>query len=367
MSASVERTIVLAAILTGCAVPSVEQALPNGAGSTSCGDCHETHFDDFAFSPHARSADSPILQAMIVRVQQAWGQNAAERCVACHAPEHAPDPGIGCTSCHAAVGNHAERDGELAIDLSAPLSGTLPDPVRTDAHRSRRRGFLLTDGLCGTCHELTGPNLVFEPTLTEFRASPQGAAGQTCTDCHMTPDSIASLTAETPPRPRHSHRFVGFDPPWGAAEGESSRRATESRELVASALVLRAAFVDDEHLEIEIENVGAAHNVPTGAAFLRDIWVDVERRGEVVVPRVLSLGDQPRLGDANVALLTEADRVETRSLPAGQTRSVTLDLARDQVRVVLKARAIRAEVLSALGLSERGVEVPLHRVHEVQP
>src|SRR5204862_829043 len=102
-----------------------------------------------------------------------------------HTPEHSPDAGIGCVSCHAAIGNHATRDGMLAVDLDVPLSGPFADAEPTEAHGSRSDGFLISPDLCGTCHELTGPNLVNEPTLTEFQASPQASAGLTCIDCHM--------------------------------------------------------------------------------------------------------------------------------------------------------------------------------------
>jgi hypothetical protein len=353
---------VVALLALACASPPATDPLPLGSASEDCASCHEEHGDEHALSPHAASARSPLLAAMLPEVERAWGSAARDQCVGCHAPEHSPDEGIGCVSCHAAVGNHASRDGMLAIDTRVPLSGPFADAERTIAHGSRNDGFLSSPQLCGTCHELTGPVLVSEPTLTEFEASPQARAGMTCIDCHM-PRTSERAIANTNDRvrPTRDHRFIGFDPPWGASREEAARAAEETRRLLASALDLRIERTATG-VDVVLTNVGAGHSVPTGAAFLRDIWVDVEIDG-AIRSRVIELGDQPMHEGVPVPLLTRADRVELGSLVAGAERRVHLDADPGAVITAhLYARAVRDDVLAALGLEARSDEVPTHRV-----
>lgn len=351
---------VLAAFALGCAQPAGEP-LPLGASSESCGSCHEAHFEEHANSPHGASAASPVFSAMLPDVERAWGAAARATCEGCHGPEHAEgDEGIGCVSCHAAVGNHAERDGMLAIDLDVPLAGPFGD-ARTIAHRSRTSGFLGSPRLCGTCHEVTRPALVDEPTLSEYLASPQAAEGRTCADCHMPPAGERALSNDADrTRPVRSHRFVGFDPPWSAPE-RALGSAAETRTLLAAALALRVERTRNG-VDVVVTNRGAGHAVPTGATFLRDIWVDVEIDG-VRHARVITLGDRPMRGDRPVALLTQADRVERASLDPGAERRVSLAAAPGaRVVATLYGRAIRDEVLAALGIEALAAEIPTHTI-----
>lgn len=363
MSAPAARWLLAALVACGCAKKVGGDPLPLGGAAADCGGCHESHFDQWSTSPHATSAGSPVFRAMLPDVEAKWGGAARAQCEGCHTPERSPDEGIGCLSCHAAVGNHAERDGMLAVDPAAPLAGRLSDAAPTVAHRTRPSGFLASPSLCGTCHELTGPALVDEPTLSEYRASPQAAEGVTCADCHMPGDGARPLTNDPDGRVRstRSHRFVGFDPPWGASAADADAAAERTRALLASALTLEVERVEGG-VEVIVRNAGAGHAVPTGATFLRDLWVDVVLDG-VEHPRVLALGDQPMRGDEPVALLTDADRVERGALDPGAERRAFL--AADPsapVTATLRGRAIRDAVLRALDIEARAAEIPTHAI-----
>lgn len=357
--------LALALLACACARPASEP-LPLGSSSESCASCHEEHGDEHALSPHGLSAASPVLEAMLPDVERAWGSFARRQCEGCHAPEHSEDEGIGCVSCHAAVGNHAERDGMLAVDVAAPLAGPFGD-AHTIAHRSRTSDFLASPSLCGTCHEITGPVLVDEPTLSEYRASPQAAEGTTCADCHMPRAGERALSNDSDRlRPVRSHRFVGFDPPWGASPERAAEAAEETRALLAAALALRVERAEGG-VEIVVTNVGAGHAVPTGATFLRDLWVDVEIEGGLHA-RVITLGDQPMRGEEAVALLTQADRVERGSLDPGAERRAFLPAAEGAaVTATLRGRAVRDSVLGALDLGARAAEIPTHLIATAQP
>ena len=115
----------------------------------------------------------------------------------------------------------------------------------------------------------------------------------------------------------------------------------------------------DGSVEVILQNVGAGHEVPTGATFLRDIWVDVrviDARGEVTErPRVIELGARMLHGADEVALPTDADRIEPRGIAPGGHRSIVVDIppgAAEPVRfeASLRARAVSARTLDALSL-----------------
>ncbi len=341
--------------------------------SDACATCHPTQFQAWKTSGHAASAGSPILAAMLPRVAQSWGEDARERCTSCHAPKHGGDDAIGCVSCHAAIGNTEERNGRLVVDLGAPIRGPFADPRQTAAHGSRYYDLLLSPVLCGTCHEVKGPAFLDEPTLTEHRGSPAARAGLTCASCHM-PEIEVGLAADgmSLVRRRADHGFVGFDPPWGAPPDEALRREKRTRRLLASALALdvrAAAFGVDVRVATGI----MGHAVPTGAAFLRRIWVDVdfvEADGKVTrIPSVIELGSRPTKNGAPVALMTDADAFERRVLlpdseiavhverPAGLSAPV-------RATATLRAQAVRPEILDALLLGARASEVPTHVLAE---
>jgi hypothetical protein len=323
-------------------------ALPFGTQAESCSTCHEARYEAWSASPHATSGTSPVFEALLAEVGERWGDRAADACVDCHQPGHGGDVGVGCVTCHAATGNTGERDGRLRVDLEMPLAGPRGEGTN-GAHAIRQTGFLTSASLCGTCHEVTSPGLLDEPTLTEYRESDVAAAGVSCATCHM---------------PEGEHRFVGIDPAWGRDADARARAVEDARGLMAAALDLEARVEGDE-LFVSVENVGAGHSVPTGAAFLRDVWVGVSFGGAPT--RVTSFGAEPTRDGARVALLTDADSVTHRSLAAGAVREERVPIPADAAEIVvtLRLRAIRWEVLDALGLQTRQEEVPTVDVEHV--
>ncbi len=306
-------------------------------------------------------------------VEQAWGAAARARCQACHAPGHGGDTGIGCRACHSAIGNRQEGNGQLIVDLDAPLAGPLSNPVPNDAHASRPGGFLASSSLCGTCHEVHGPGLFDEPTLTELRASGQPKG---CMDCHMPHVPPGPAAAGGPVRPLHNHAFVGMDPPWGAPPDVAAEARARTRQLLTDALTLEVEpKADAMAFEVRVDNTGAGHRVPTGVAFFRDLWVDAtvtDALGRTwSSPRLLDFDDRPMRDGQPVTLPTDADHIEQHSLGPGESRTAQVPVPPDAVppvrlRVTLSARAVRTDVLSALGLADRVAEVPVLPIAEGQ-
>jgi hypothetical protein len=362
---------VLAAFLLfilGCGSSS-----PGVQGSTTsdaCGSCHTSEYTAWKTSPLATSGTSPVFSALSARAGEAWGSEAKARCVSCHEPGYGGDPGIGCVACHSATGNLANRDGLLVVDTTRPISGPFTNPVPTPAHGSEAYGFLESPDLCGTCHQVTGPNLFREPTLSEFESSPAASGGATCATCHMPALASAPVAVgSSVSRARASHAFVGVDPPWGASPDVASAAAEATLALFRSGLVLTVGRSGDG-LSVTLTN-SAGHAVPTGVAFVRSVWVDVAfanaESKTASVHSVLTLGAQPTHDGAPVALVTEADAVSDHVLEPGASRTVEVAppaaLAPPVSAVVtLRARAVREEVLDALGLAALGAEVPTHEV-----
>ncbi len=310
--------LVLVFVLVGCA--RSEGSGLRSTSSQACASCHVEQASDFALSRHAHATESAVFQALLPHVAESWGEAARARCVSCHQPPHGDDQAIGCVSCHAAVGDRGARDGRLVLDLDAPM---MTANANVDApHPTRTSGLLRSSELCASCHEVTGPDLFVEHTGTENAMAIAATGAPECAGCHVPAHESGA----------HDHRFAGLD-------AASLDTALELR-FVAGAL--------------ELENVGAAHSVPTGVAFFRDVWVDLEVTHadgtHETLPRVIELGDRPMRGAEPVALPTDADRVEENRLAPFEIRRVALDPSVVSATATLHARSYRASVLTALAL-----------------
>ena len=266
----------------------------------------------------------------------AWGKDAAARCVQCHAPAESPESDIGCVMCHGAVGNRHTRDGELVLDLKAGLAGT--DAISNAPHKTRDGDFLTNAALCGTCHEVSGPNLFVENTYSDFETSAAAERGEQCTDCHMT---------KRVSRAGYSHAFVGVED--AAAGTEDEQRALLER------AILPEIEVENDVVYIRATNVTAAHSVPTGVAFFRDFWIDVtwtDVDGVVHTnERVMEFSSKAFADNVRVPLPTDADQIVSTSLGASETRSAQLAAPRIiHAELRLRAQAIRDDVREALDI-----------------
>lgn len=359
------RALAALATLAAACAPAPD----DGYGSTAdaCGSCHVDQYATWSDSRHGASNASPVFEALLPHVERAWGTFARDRCVACHSPGHGGDDTIGCAACHYAVGNTAERDGALVVDVGAGIAG--PFAGTTDAPHATRSGDLLTSPvLCGTCHEVTGPDLFVEPTLTHYRASPAAQMGIGCADCHMPelPDGPIAVGA-TLDRERRAHTFVGMDPAWGASNDAASSAADRTAALLERILSVEVVPRGDGAFDVAVTNMCFAHRVPAGVAMLRDMWVDVyaaDADGEqLVVQRVIELGALPTRDGVSVALPTDADAIVDRALDPGETVSARVELAGAvRVEAIARARAFRADVLEALELADRADEVPVFEI-----
>jgi hypothetical protein len=124
--------------------------------------------------------------------------------------------------------------------------------------------------------------MALEPTYDEWLDSPYPAQGITCQSCHM-PPTPARLVDSDLPRSVRSHGGSPGAPsslPGLADDGNLLRQAATldvDWEIRSETATLLAT--------VSITNSGAGHHLPTGAADLRRMWLEVTLRddaGEIV-------------------------------------------------------------------------------------
>ena len=358
----ITRALSLALLFAAGCGPTTE-VLPLGASNAECAGCHVDQGEDFSRSAHARATESPVFSALLPHVESAWGAGARARCVGCHAPRHVPAPlagpqpdeeaGVACVSCHAAVGNRGSFDGRLVVDLGAPLDGPFDDAEPTPAHASERRGFVSDAESCLTCHDVRGPELFVEPMGLEHMEAVAAVGAPGCMSCHMVArDEGPIADGSTRSRSRRSHRFIGPTPPPDPGEFEQYER--DLRALFADRVTLTAREEGGELVAV-LANVAMGHALPTGVTFLRELRLEVRIEGDAGVrtETLLVLGDRAMAGEVEVALPTDAERLERRRIEPGAEETVRLPLAVGdhhlEVRLVFSPS--RRAVLDALELS----------------
>ncbi|MEZ4227364.1 MAG: multiheme c-type cytochrome [Polyangiaceae bacterium] len=275
----------------------------------TCEHCHPLHYQEWSGSMHAYAAEDPVFIAMNARGQRETGGALGSFCVGCHAPLAVREgltsdglnlaevpkhlQGVTCYFCHNVESVDGSHNAELTLAGDRTMRGPLKDPSESRAHGSKysphfdRRS---ADGaaLCGTCHDIVVPSppapaeVHLERTFAEWKESIFSHEGSftSCSSCHMTqvPNSVVADAPGVGVRPfRSRHDFPGVD-----LALTSFPRAAEQRDLVQQALdvTLRAELCVAELpgsfvVQLLLDNVGAGHRFPSGAAHDRRAWVEL--------------------------------------------------------------------------------------------
>ena len=185
-------------------------------------------------------------------------------------------------------------------------------------------------------------DLVLQTTFDEWEdyVAAQEAEGLTakgCVDCHMpllTPGALVasspgSFFADPPDRPRHSHSFIGVDYNLTPGYYEQEFMPPDARDHVfedRAALLKSAMSLLIETSEpasgklsatVTVESNLEGHNLPTGFAFARQMWLEVYAE--------TSSGRQVCLADLNInGQIIEAD-CASGQLVSPQAELVTCD------------------------------------------
>lgn len=412
--------LALAGLLAGCGGEkdprgplSVEERL----NPEACAECHPEHHREWSGSMHAYAAEDPVFRAMNARGQRETNGALGDLCIRCHAPlavemglttdglnlDEIPAHlrGITCAFCHTVTGVDGEANNPLVRTDDGVMRGGIADPLPNPAHGSVRSdlhdGARLRSGdLCGPCHDVVTPAGVhLERTFAEWKAAvavQRSAAFQnSCVACHMPGrDDVAADFEGVGLRRVHDHSWPGVDValtdfPERQAQREKVQRSLDST-LLAELCVVEASGGAD--VEVYLENVGAGHAFPSGAAQDRRLWLRLKATaGAETLLDVGDYGDDedlPEPGSPEAADLWvfrdvmydaagelthafwKAARVETNLLPApsgalpGEPGYVNQHVPRryrvvgavpDRVEMAVRLRPMGLEVLRELVLS----------------
>lgn len=287
----------------------------------ACSGCHPTRYRQWSGSMHAYASYDPLFLAMNRRAQEETGGELGAFCVQCHAPLAvnlgltedglnldslpASVQGVGCYACHAVEGVEEGHNNGLRLAADGVLRGGLEGPLEGAPHAAEYSELLDGDrpqssGLCGSCHDLVLPGgLELERTHQEWARSafaPERAlsaeAVLTCSGCHMPstnePTVAPGVTSGAPRLGMHDHTTAAVDialTPFPQTGDDAFDRAVEQDHRERVQAMLDAALGveicvqvlpgDSAAVFVTLENAGAGHAFPSGAAQDRRVWVQL--------------------------------------------------------------------------------------------
>jgi Cytochrome c554 and c-prime len=391
--------------------------------SSSCENCHPTHYGQWRTSMHAYAMVDPVFRAL-VSVRQADYDGAEDQfCMQCHSAiatrggEIEPGfsfadlspialEGVGCEACHkiSSLVRPYNAGHQLAPD--GPQHGPLADPALDGAnHEATHAPFFSESLFCAGCHDVIEVSgLELERPYGEWLESPSFSQDQTCQDCHMATTQGPAANGG-PERTLHDHRFIGVDVPLAEGFATEQEVATLRQgvvelldgaatiELTAPTTVQAGEQID---LVVSVTNHIQGHNLPTGTTFIRELWVELiatDLDGETIYEtgtldqngdlrhhfsELDPYGDSDLLlfgatliDDAGAPVLFPWRAAELRStaIPPLYTRTYTLFVPTDSTEngpislaARLRFRTHGAYLLRALGLDELNDKVTIYDI-----
>ncbi|HSH00722.1 MAG TPA: multiheme c-type cytochrome [candidate division Zixibacteria bacterium] len=264
----------------------------------TCAVCHPDQVEQWQGSMHAYAAKDPVMAAINLAGQMAYVNAVDQGCVKCHSmlgsragltpwgeydvdnlPQVAQE-GIGCDVCHMMESFNELQNGEINLTEEPIRYGTIRDPVPNAFHESEFKPFYGRSEYCGTCHDIdNGSGLMFEATFTEWQNGGFTVTGKTCNDCHM-PAYIGRATPTSPERVLHDHKFIGTDLAFIDFPGKPEQQQLVQEMLQNSVTMTLNAPATvtpgaDYSFSVDLLNDLTGHNVPSGATFLREVWLQV--------------------------------------------------------------------------------------------
>jgi hypothetical protein len=296
----------------------------------SCMECHPTYYREWSGSMHAYASDDPVFIAMNARGQADTGGALGDFCVRCHAPVARAlglttdgmnlstlEPwakGVTCFFCHSVAEVQSDHNNPLVLANDGVLRGPIREPVDNPKHQMAYSALLdgntpESSGMCGSCHDIVnGRGVHLERTFEEWKTTIFADERRppiqqlSCNECHMF--ATTDLVADAPdlgvfPREfgRHEHTFAGIDvalTPWPETDAQL---AAIKRDLDPAILPRQLCFGPDGIINFTLDNIGAGHKFPTGAAQDRRAWVEMiaydESGGIVYQSGVVAPGEDP--------------------------------------------------------------------------
>ncbi|MET0794400.1 MAG: multiheme c-type cytochrome [Polyangiaceae bacterium] len=316
----------------------------------ACRGCHAEYYAEWSASMHASASRDPVFLAMNRRGNEETAGALGNFCVNCHAPmavlegqtkngldlETLPNSlqGVTCYYCHNVARVRGTHDNALELDSSVPnaLRAGISDPA-PNPHRAGYSTLLSgsqpeSATLCGACHDIqlpsppgpasvSGSPVALERTFAEWQNTifaPQHDAlnpnGISCAACHMPAPARGATGTVAPSGPNnrrlHDHLFPGVDvalhADGTAADAASDPNAAAVQGFLETTLRVARLCVeyqtdpsDRQRIRVlaDLDNVGAGHSWPSGAAQDRRAWVDLR---VLVDEQVVYASGEPKAG-----------------------------------------------------------------------
>lgn len=295
----------LAALLVACGEP--EPLSPQELMDPAiCQNCHPQHYREWAGSMHAYAAEDPVFRAMNARGQRETQGALGTFCVQCHAPMAvrtgattdglnlaslpASLRGVTCYFCHQVTEVAGTHNNPLQLANDSTLRGAIEKPLQARTHRSGASSFhdrqqADSSALCGSCHDVVTPaprSVDLERTYKEWQgsvfATGDGRQKLTCGQCHMPGRSgLAAYVENAPMRTVHDHKMPGVDVALSPFPDVAAQRAAIQAELDSTVAAKLCVTPDGTGLQVDVtlDNAGAGHSFPSGAAHDRRAWVEL--------------------------------------------------------------------------------------------
>ena len=294
----------------------------------TCNTCHQDHFKEWSGSMHAYASTDPVFRAMNARGQKETNGALGPFCVKCHAPmavlagatqdgtnlDSVPQKlqGITCYFCHnVSEVTDVHNNNPLVLSNDRTMRGGIKSPTPFGAHPAEysqlfdddaaQAGFQ-SSSLCGSCHDIVVPghfsgstdDVKLEQTFAEWGTSVFADPNSTnlrlnCTSgggCHM--DREARVPIANPPLPhptmptrsaRHLHNFPAIDTALTDFP-EKDAQLTAVQDKLSTEFRIQICADGPKTLgtglvTIQLENLSAGHNMPSGATQDRRFWIEV--------------------------------------------------------------------------------------------
>ena len=303
-------------------VPALLGALAAGCGETgsgpevaftraelmdpeTCQTCHPVQYLEWSGSMHAYASEDPVFRAMNARGQRETDGALGDFCVQCHAPMAVQEgltrdglnldqlptavQGITCYFCHQVTEVAGTHNNPLELANDTTMRGPIADPVPTEGHGSaystlHDRTRLTSSAMCGACHDVRLDNgVMLERSFIEWQetlyAHDTPAEGQSCSRCHMQGrDGRAAEVPGVPMRRTATHMWAGVDvalTPWPDMERQRARVQRKLDPTIFATLCV-ARIPNGVEITVDLENLAAGHNWPSGAAHDRRAWLELK-------------------------------------------------------------------------------------------
>lgn len=210
------------------------------ADPLTCSGCHQSHYEAWSQSFHAKSIQNAGFQTLYVKyidfLEKGLGRESTvedlRQCLFCHAPpvqlvsdqvvqqisdaivekdwEEIRGVQISCVVCHSLTSEGKWSPASFSLD--GTKYGPLRDPVPQELsiHKSEYSDLHTRSEFCGTCHSQKPFNVYCSLVYDQFKETDAAQQGQVCQDCHMkATENVRVAVGGGENRILHSHTFPG--------------------------------------------------------------------------------------------------------------------------------------------------------------